>query len=140
MFSLYSSIPSMLDELDKLTSKTFYHAPESGSKPPWQSTVHSDDRNGKVDYCELYVALAGVAEDDVSVSFEDNTLMIHVDNTSKSNTIPPKFIFDNKPMVFEYNSTYDLSKAEVKLENGLLIIKVPVKEKKKTKNLLFGKK
>ena len=126
-FSYSHDFPSLFDNL-------FFNWPES-PKPPLDSFPIKEE-NDLLGW-EIQMALSGYTEDDVKVWHENQVLHIEGDNTKKD-FISPKFksAFHHKIAV---SRDLDVSAAEVKLEEGILSVRLPVNITAKTEGLLFGK-
>ena len=92
------------------------------------------------DKLHLEVACTGLTKEDVKVNIEEDILKISYKKPEDDDTLHPGTIhrglarrsFD---LGYKISAKYDLSKAEAKLENGLLEIAIPVSEKAKPKTL-----
>lgn len=86
------------------------------------------------------VACTGLTKEDVKVNIEEDILKISYKKPEDDDSIHPGTIhrglarrsFD---LGYKISAKYDLSKAEAKLENGLLEIAIPIAEKAKPKTL-----
>jgi HSP20 family protein len=86
------------------------------------------------------VACTGLTKEDVKVNIEEDILKISYKKPEDDDTLHPGTIhrglarrsFD---LGYKISAKYDLSKAEAKLENGLLEIAIPISEKAKPKTL-----
>jgi HSP20 family protein len=86
------------------------------------------------------VACTGLTKDDVKVDIEDDVLKISYKKPEGDEPIHPGTIhrglskrsFD---LGYKISAKYDLSKADAKLENGLLEINIPITDKAKPKTL-----
>ena len=91
------------------------------------------------DSLHFEVACTGLTKDDVTVDIEDDVLKISY-NKPEEETFHPgtihrglsKRLFD---LGYKISAKYDLSKADAKLENGLLEINIPITDKAKPKTL-----
>ncbi len=89
---------------------------------------------------QFEVACTGLTKDDVKVNIEEDILKISYKKPEDDDSIHPGTIhrglarrsFD---LGYKISAKYDLSKAEAKLENGLLEITIPISEKAKPKTL-----
>ncbi len=92
------------------------------------------------DKLHFEVACTGLTKEDVKVNIEEDILKISYKKPEDDDTLHPGTIhkglarrsFD---LGYKISAKYDLSKAEAKLENGLLEIAIPVSEKAKPKTL-----
>lgn len=77
------------------------------------------------------IPFSGLSKDEVKVSVEGNVLMIKTEVTKESG-----FVLNHRDKSYSYSLTeaHDLDKIEAKMENGLLSIKVPVKEEMQKPN------
>jgi len=91
------------------------------------------------DSLHFEVACTGLTKDDVTVDIKDDVLKISY-NKPEEETFHPGTIhrglskrsFD---LGYKISAKYDLSKADAKLENGLLEINIPITDKAKPKTL-----
>ena len=118
----------------------FFH-PSSGylsaatAKQPHPLNIFYTD-----DKLHFEVACTGLTKDDVKVNIEEDILKISYKKPEEDDTLHPGTIhrglarryFD---LGYKISAKYDLSKAEAKLENGLLEIAIPISEKAKPKTL-----
>ena len=118
----------------------FFH-PSSGflsarqAKQPHPLNIFYTDDN-----LHFEVACTGLSKDEVNVNIEDDILKISYKKPEENDVIHPGTIhrglskrsFD---LGYKISAKYDLSKADTKLENGLLEISIPVSEKAKPKSL-----
>jgi HSP20 family molecular chaperone IbpA len=91
------------------------------------------------DSLHFEVACTGLTKDDVKVDIEDDVLKISYNKPEEENFHPgtihrglSKRSFD---LGYKISAKYDLSKADAKLENGLLEINIPITDKAKPKTL-----
>ena len=92
------------------------------------------------DSLHFEVACTGLTKDDVKVDIEDDVLKISYKKPEGDEPIHPGTIhrglskrsFD---LGYKISAKYDLSKADAKLENGLLEINIPITDKAKPKTL-----
>jgi len=92
------------------------------------------------DSLHFEVACTGLTKDDVKVDIEDDVLKISYKKPEEDESIHPGTIhrglskrsFD---LGYKISAKYDLSKADAKLENGLLEISIPITDKAKPKTL-----
>jgi len=128
----------MVDPLSQFVSAVlddvFYFSPKPTAKPPW--TVEAYNKDNGEEGISLYLALAGVSQDQVSVYHEGNLLSIDIDSTNNTYSTD-KFKIKEK-LRFKANERYDLANTKVHLKDGLMKLDIPLKEKKTFKNLLFG--
>jgi len=86
------------------------------------------------------VACTGLSKEDVKVNIEEDILKISYKKPEEDDSFHPGTIhrglarrsFD---LGYKISAKYDLSKAEAKLENGLLEVAIPIVEKAKPKTL-----
>ena len=91
------------------------------------------------DSLHFEVACTGLTKDDVTVDIKDDVLKISY-NKPEEETFHPGTIhrglskrsFD---LGYKISAKYDLSKADAKLENGLLEINIPITDKAKPKTI-----
>ena len=86
------------------------------------------------------VACTGLTKDDVKVDIEDDILKISYEKPEDeksfhSGTIVNGLAKRSFNLGYKISSKYDLSKADGKLENGLLTIFIPITEKAKPKTI-----
>ena len=92
------------------------------------------------DKLHFELACTGLTKEDVKVNIEEDILKISYKKPEDDDTLHPGTIhrglarrsFD---LGYKISAKYDLSKAEAKLENGLLEIAIPISEKAKPKTL-----
>ena len=73
------------------------------------------------------IPLPGLSKEDISINVSNRTLVIKVNLTE-----PTGYVKQFKDYVYEYKLTdlHDLQNVEANMKNGLLSIKVPLKEQK----------
>jgi HSP20 family protein len=86
------------------------------------------------------IACTGLTKDDIKVDIEDDILKISYNKPEEDKTLHPGTIVNGLAkrsfnLGYKISSKYDLSKADGKLENGLLSIFIPITEKAKPKNI-----
>jgi HSP20 family protein len=86
------------------------------------------------------VACTGLTKNDIKLDIEDDILKISYDKPEDEKEIHPGTIHRGLSkksfnLGYKISSKYDLSKADGKLENGLLEIFIPITEKAKPKTL-----
>jgi HSP20 family protein len=118
----------------------FFH-PSSGflsattAKQPHPLNIfYTDDR------LHFEVACTGLTKEDVKVNIEEDILKISYKKPEEDENFHPGTIYRGLSkrsfdLGYKISAKYDLSKAEAKLENGLLEIFIPVSEKAKLKTL-----
>ena len=92
------------------------------------------------DKLHFEVACTGLTKEDVKVNIEEDILKISYKKPEEDDTLHPGTIhrglarrsFD---LGYKISAKYDLSKADAKLENGLLEIAIPISENAKPKTL-----
>jgi HSP20 family protein len=118
----------------------FFH-PTSGflsastTKQPHPLNIFYDDTG-----LHFEVACTGLTKDDVKVDIEDDILKICYEKPNEDKKFHPGTIVNGLSkksfnLGYKISSKYDLSKAEGKLENGLLVIYIPLTEKAKPKTI-----
>ena len=118
----------------------FFH-PTSGfgsittTKQPHPLNIFYDD-NG----LHFEVACTGLTKNDIKIDIEEDILKISYAKPEGDKEFHPGTIVNNLSkksfsLGYKISSKYDLSKAEGKLENGLLEINIPVSEKSKPKSI-----
>lgn len=127
MFDTFASFDQVFDSL-------FYSWPKQIKPPIERFPVYDSD--GNITRVEIQMALAGFKKGDVKVYAESGLLHIEGDNT-KNKEVAERFR-SNFSHQFSYSKKLDVDKAEVSLDNGVLMIKIPVQEEVKNKKLLFG--
>jgi len=119
---------------------SFFFHQSSQAKPPYDifPILDPKDSADRADMkgWEIQVALAGFKEEDIEVWHEGQSLHIKGDNTQ--NNVSDKFTcaFEHK---FAAKDNLALGSAEVVFENGILSVKVPIKEPDSNKKYLYGK-
>jgi HSP20 family protein len=86
------------------------------------------------------VACTGLTKDDVKLDIEDDILKISYEKPEEEKTFHSGTIVNGLAkrsfnLGYKISSKYDLSKADGKLENGLLTIFIPITEKAKPKTI-----
>lgn len=118
----------------------FFH-PTSGflsastTKQPHPLNIYYDETG-----LHFEVACTGLTKDDVKVDIEDDILKISYEKPEESKALHPGTIVNGLAkrsfnLGYKISSKYDLSKADGKLENGLLTIFIPITEKAKPKSI-----
>ena len=126
---------SIFDEtFDSLIDSFFYNFPKE-MKPPYQQKIEVDDK-GSASAVVTQVALAGFKKEDVKVWYEDKVLFIEGDNT-KNTDVLEKFRSSFK-WKLPTSDRMALKETVVSFENGLLVVRIPVKVPIKDKTFLFG--
>ncbi len=126
----FPQLPSIDDLVDD-----FFYSFEKNPKPPIDiSLVLGEDREEILGW-KIETALAGFKEGDVRVYSEGQKLFIEGDNTK--NKLSDKFS-SNFCHTFATSNKLDLSAAEVKLENGILRVFIPIKDLESERNYLLG--
>lgn len=86
------------------------------------------------------VACTGLTKDDVKVDIEDDILKISYNKPEEEKELHPGTIHRGLSkksfnLGYKISGKYDLSKADGKLENGLLTVFIPITEKAKPKTI-----
>jgi len=96
--------------------------------PPMNVFYHADNKA-----VEIEMALAGYKKDELNIEIEENRIIVSgkpVEEEKKEGKyFKQKIRKQEFKRAYEIPSTYDLEKAEVNYEDGILTIKVPAKEK-----------
>ena len=130
---------TQFNEWDILFHNFFYPTSGFGSaattKQPHPLNIYYDETG-------LYfeVACTGLTKDDVKVDIEDDILKISYNKPEEEKELHPGTIHRGLSkksfnLGYKISSKYDLSKADGKLENGLLEIFIPITEKAKPKTI-----
>ena len=130
---------TQFNEWDILFHNFFYPTSGFGSaattKQPHPLNIYYDETG-------LYfeVACTGLTKDDVKVDIEDDILKISYNKPEGEKELHPGTIHRGLSkksfnLGYKISSKYDLSKADGKLENGLLEIFIPITEKAKPKTI-----
>jgi len=126
-------------EWDILFHNFFHPASGFGSashtKQPHPLNIYYDETG-----LHFEVACTGLTKDDVKVDIEDDILKISYEKPEENKQIHPGTIVNGLAkrsfnLGYKISSKYDLSKADGKLENGLLTIFIPITEKAKPKTI-----
>ena len=128
---------TQFNEWDILFHNFFF--PSSGfglaatTKQPHPLNIYYDEAG-------LYfeVACTGLTKNDVKLDIEDDILKISYDKPEEDlhpGTIHRSLSKKSFNLGYKISSKYDLSKADGKLENGLLEIFIPISEKAKPKTI-----
>ena len=129
---------------DDIWGRYFWESiPSSPSKPPCEvSEVREDPTSDVISGVKLTYALAGFTEEDIGVEVIGRTLHVRGNNL-------PKEVNDRgrgfSKFQLEFNHSYkiadklDLESIDVKLENGLLVIFIPLaRDRLPERRTLFG--
>lgn len=128
-----------LNEWDILFHNFFHPTSGFGSafntKQPHPLNIYYDETG-----LHFEVACTGLTKDDVKVDIEDDILKISYEKPEESKVLHPGTIVNGLAkrsfnLGYKISSKYDLSKADGKLENGLLTIFIPITEKAKPKSI-----
>ena len=129
--------------LEDLISSFFYVIPTE-TKPPMAIGIKSrpasyrDDETEVVpDYVTIQMAVAGCREDDIKVWCEDKTLIVQ--GKTMRDSISDKFKLDFK-RIFPVSKELNPIKAEAKVEDGILTIKIPVADEVNNRTYILGGK
>jgi HSP20 family molecular chaperone IbpA len=109
----------------------FFRFPQEPKPPIAFRFLDSELEDG----ISISMAVAGFKKEDINVYVEDKVLKIEGDNTERD--IPEKFKAKFQ-RVFPAKSQLDVDKASVKLEDGILSVKVPIVLPEKSRKYLFG--
>ena len=129
---------TQFNEWDILFHNFFYPTSGFGSAA---TTKQSHPLNIYHDEAGLYfeIACTGLTKNDVSIGIEDDLLKISYDKPEEKEIHPGTIHRGLSKKAFKLgykiSSKYDLSKADGKLENGLLEIFIPIAEKAKPKTI-----
>jgi HSP20 family protein len=129
------------NEFDILFHNFFFPSSGFGSaattKQPHPLNIFYDD-----DGLHFEVACTGLTKNDVKLDIEDDILKISYDKPDEalekqipSGTIHRGLSKKSFNLGYKISSKFDLSKADGKLENGLLEIFIPITEKAKPKTI-----
>lgn len=122
--------------LEDFSSRFFYTWPFSEPKPPSSAVGILDSDGKRYTGVEIQFAVAGFKEEDIKVWTEGRNLYVEGDNV-KRDGINQKFKcqFSRKIPVQEI---LDLTKSKIRLEDGILSIRLPMKSMGEDRKLLFG--
>ena len=130
---------TQFNDWDILFHNFFYPTSGFGSaskiKHPHPLNIFYDDKG-----LHFEVACTGLSKEDVKVDIEDDILKISYTKPKEEKELHPGTIVRGLSkksfnLGYKISSKYDLSKAEGKLENGLLEIFIPLTEKAKPKSI-----
>jgi HSP20 family protein len=130
---------TQFNEWDILFHNFFFPSSGFGSaattKQPHPLNIHYDETG-----LHFEVACTGLTKNDVKLDIEDDILKISYDKPEDEKELHPGTIHRGLSkksfnLGYKISSKYDLSKADGKLENGLLEIFIPITEKAKPKTL-----
>ena len=130
---------TQFNEWDILFHNFFFPSSGFGSaattKQPHPLNIYYDETG-----LHFEVACTGLTKDDVKIDIEDDILKISYDKPEDEKELHPGTIHRGLSrksfnLGYKISSKYDLGKADGKLENGLLIIFIPITEKAKPKTL-----
>ena len=135
MSTNYSEFDILIPQF--LSPTSGYLAAAKAKQPHPLNIFYTDDN------LHFEVACTGLTKDDVTVDIEDDVLKISY-NKPEEETFHPGTIhrglskrsFD---LGYKISAKYDLSKADAKLENGLLEIQYPNQTKQNQKHLKLSK-
>lgn len=125
--------PSLFDEfLDTDFWKPLQFKTTSSSYLP---SVNLSEVDNEI---KVEMALPGFDKKDIKITLEDNNLTISNEVTDSKNETSDKYIhkefnYSSFSRTFKLPSTVDIEKIESKMENGILIIKIPKSTSKATK-------
>ena len=130
---------TQFNEWDILFHNFFYPTSGFGSAA---TTKQPHPLNIFYDETGLYfeVACTGLTKDDVKVDIEDDILKISYNKPEEEKELHPGTIHRGLSkksfnLGYKISGKYDLSKADGKLENGLLTVFIPITEKAKPKTI-----
>jgi len=128
--SFYTSIIPRWD-FSNLVDDFFFSFP-ADPKPPVSWAVVGEEDQSVV----IQLAVAGFKEEDIKVWHENKTLRIVGDNTKREG-LSTKFSckFDR---AWRLSDKLDVSKTEVKLEDGILAITIPIIKPEVKRTYFFG--
>jgi HSP20 family protein len=130
---------TQFNEWDILFHNFFFPSSGFGSaattKQPHPLNIYYDETG-----LHFEVACTGLTKDDVKVDIEDDVLKISYEKPEDDKILHPGTIVNGLAkrsfnLGYKISSKYDLSKADGKLENGLLTIFIPITEKAKPKTI-----
>jgi len=110
--------------------ESFFHSWPTEPKPPIEGFPIVDPNSSDTESVrgwEIQMAVAGFGEENVEVWSEGKVL--HIKGSNKENDVAPRFScsFYHKIPCSKY---LDIDRAEAKLVNGILSIKIPVEEER----------
>lgn len=130
---------TQFNEWDILFHNFFYPTSGFGSaattKQPHPLNIFYDETG-----LHFEVACTGLTKDDVKVDIEDDILKISYNKPEEEKELHPGTIHRGLSkksfnLGYKISGKYDLSKADGKLENGLLTVFIPITEKAKPKTI-----
>jgi HSP20 family protein len=130
---------TQFNEWDILFHNFFFPSSGFGSasttKQPHPLNIYYDETG-----LHFEVACTGLTKEDVKLDIEDDILKISYNKPEEGKTMHPGTIVNGLAkrsfnLGYKISSKYDLSKADGKLENGLLTIFIPITEKAKPKTI-----
>lgn len=97
------------------------------------SRVHPVDIYETEETLSIEVACVGLTKDDVDVTLED--ACVHISYNKQTNTDTRKTLYrgikrSSFNLGYKISAKYDVTKATAKLENGLLVVTIPVAKNK----------
>ena len=119
--SIFSTNDLFLDELiSKMSSLDNYYSYKG------RKEVSTNPKEFSVE-----IPFSGLSKDEIKIAVDGNVLTIKTDVKKESG-----FVLRHKNRSYSYSlsDAHDLEKVEAKMENGLLFIRVPVKEDMKKPN------
>lgn len=130
--------PIELDQFDLMWRDLFNstsHFADITNKITHPTDIYETDHGIKVE-----IAAVGLGKEDLSIITEGDVLRIKYkkeDKQDKSNVIYSGIKRSSFDLAWKIASKFDLSKADAKMENGLLSIDIPFAESKKPNVLLI---
>ena len=130
---------TQFNEWDILFHNFFFPSSGFGSaattKQPHPLNIYYDETG-----LHFEVACTGLTKDDVKVDIEDDILKISYNKPEEEKELHPGTIHRGLSkksfnLGYKISGKYDLSKADGKLENGLLTVFIPITEKAKPKTI-----
>ena len=119
---------------DDLFNELFYSFPTEVKPPLAQKIIKDED--SKPRSIVLQSAVAGFRQEDIKIWHEDRQLHIEGDNMSNTGILDKfRTSFSWKIPVSEMVA---LDRIDVKLEDGLLTLDIPIEEPTKNRKYLFG--
>ncbi|KKR05777.1 MAG: Heat shock protein, Hsp20 family [candidate division WS6 bacterium GW2011_GWF2_39_15] len=135
---VYTPFRSVFDDFFMSPFDDFFTMTPSTSKNLW-ADMYEEDGNYVVK-----MALPGIKEDDVKISLEDGVLKIVASSKSEEKEEGKKrYLYKSMESSYEQRfnlpGKVDADKAEAKLEDGVITVKLPKTEEEKARQIKISK-
>lgn len=135
MFGIFNEIVNNLnaDEVLMRVNKTFFEPEKENYVFYPLANIYNSESSIKI-----ILQAPGFLKENISIDIDENDLLkINGKNKVKNseNLVREEFSFKDFQRSFQLNEKYDKNKIEAKIENGLLEVIIPIKEKSKPKQI-----